>query len=167
MTTTAAILGLQSDPDLWGHLRFGFDFLDTLRVPSRDVYSFTGDRVWINHEWLFELLVALVQRSGGWGGIRLLVLAIAAATAIALAVRMQRRNSPGLENLPPPEAKVLPSGLKATELTPPSCPLRVALASPVAASHTRTVLSLQPRRTGPASRRAPCSPLPSPDPRAG
>ena len=36
----------------------------------------------------------------------------------------------------------MPSGLKATADTGPSCPLRVARASPVAASHSRTVPSL-------------------------
>src|SRR5208337_3772585 len=35
----------------------------------------------------------------------------------------------------PAEARVLPSGLKATSYTQPSCPLRVARDAPVAASH--------------------------------
>ena len=50
---------------MWGHLRSGFDFLDTFTVPSTDTYSFTGDRTWINHEWLFDVAVALIYRSIG------------------------------------------------------------------------------------------------------
>ena len=40
-----------------------------------------------------------------------------------------------------PEARVRPSGEKATLLTLPPCPLRVAMVLPLATSHRRTVLS--------------------------
>jgi hypothetical protein len=62
---TAVALQLSSDPDLWGHLRYGQDWLSTLTVPSSDVYSFTSDRRWINHEWLTEALFAFAYRFGG------------------------------------------------------------------------------------------------------
>jgi hypothetical protein len=62
---TAAVLGLRSDPDLWGHMRSGFDFLDTFTVPSTDIYSFTADQRWTNHEWLFDVVVALIYRGMG------------------------------------------------------------------------------------------------------
>jgi hypothetical protein len=62
---TAVALQLSSDPDLWGHLRYGQDWLSTLTVPSTDVYSFTSDRRWINHEWLTEALFAFAYRFGG------------------------------------------------------------------------------------------------------
>ena len=39
----------------------------------------------------------------------------------------------------------VPSGLKATDTTPSSCPVRVASSSPDAVSHSRTVLSLGAR----------------------
>jgi hypothetical protein len=62
---TAVALQLSSDPDLWGHLRYGQDLLSTFTIPSRDVYSFTSDRPWINHEWLTEALFAFAYRAGG------------------------------------------------------------------------------------------------------
>jgi len=64
---TGVVLGLHSDPDLWGHLRGGFDFLDTFTVPSTDTYSFTATagQSWINHEWLFDVIVALIYRTVG------------------------------------------------------------------------------------------------------
>jgi hypothetical protein len=43
---TAVALQLKSDPDLWGHLRYGLDMLATHTVPSVDIYSFTSDRPW-------------------------------------------------------------------------------------------------------------------------
>src|ERR1700732_1790133 len=41
----------------------------------------------------------------------------------------------------------VPSGLKATDQTKLSCPRKVRIASPVAASHRRAVLSLDPVST--------------------
>jgi hypothetical protein len=61
----AVALQLSSDPDLWGHLRSGEDFLSTFTVPSSDVYSFTSDRTWINHEWLTDVVLASAYRLGG------------------------------------------------------------------------------------------------------
>ena len=73
------------DPDLWGHLRFGLDLLETHRLTSIDPYSFTQDVSWINHEWLSELLLAIAYRVGGVFGLSLLKTAILAATVWALA----------------------------------------------------------------------------------
>ena len=57
-----------ADADLWGHLRFGADLLRTGHLPLHDSYSFTSDIVWINHEWLSELLfAALYTRLGAVG----------------------------------------------------------------------------------------------------
>ena len=38
-----------ADSDLWGHLRFGLDTIETHTLPSTDPYSFTQDLPWINH----------------------------------------------------------------------------------------------------------------------
>jgi hypothetical protein len=46
---------------------------------------------WNNHEWGFEVLTALVRLALGWGGLRLLVLAIAVPTAVGLAIVIGRR----------------------------------------------------------------------------
>ena len=49
------------DPDLWGHIKFGQAHLESGHLARFDPYSFTaGNREWINHEWLAELIFALL-----------------------------------------------------------------------------------------------------------
>jgi len=88
---TAVALQLTSDPDLWGHLRYGQDFLSTHTVPSSDVYSFTSDRAWINHEWLTEALLAFVHRFGGTIALAILAAALV-LTALVIAWWSARRS---------------------------------------------------------------------------
>src|SRR5437867_5197257 len=73
----------QADPDLWGHLRFGLDLLQTHHLTSTDPYSFTQDVPWLNHEWLSEVQMALVYKTGGVAGLALLKGALV-ATAVVL-----------------------------------------------------------------------------------
>jgi len=74
-----------ADPDLWGHLRFGLDFLDTGRVIRPDPYSYvTGDQIWYNHEWLAEAVFALVYRLAGAPG--LIWFKLLAAVSIGLII---------------------------------------------------------------------------------
>jgi hypothetical protein len=70
----AAILltATRTDPDLWGHLRFGLDWLETGLLPAIDPYSFTQDRPWVNHEWLSEVATAVAYSYGGVPGLVLL-----------------------------------------------------------------------------------------------
>jgi hypothetical protein len=81
-----------ADPDLWGHVRFGLDFLDTWALPSVDPYSFTQDRPWINHEWLSEAMMAAAYRGAGAPGLALLkaVLTLAVFVWIWRALRGAR-----------------------------------------------------------------------------
>ena len=74
-----------TDPDLWGHLRFGLDALSTGRLTSADPYSFTQDVPWINHEWLSEVLFAGAYRAGGVLGLVALKTTILVAVAYLLA----------------------------------------------------------------------------------
>jgi len=62
-----------ADPDLWGHLRFGLDIIQTGTIIQIDPYSYvtTGVR-WINHEWLAEVLFALAWTAGRAPGLILL-----------------------------------------------------------------------------------------------
>jgi hypothetical protein len=62
----------RADADLWGHLRFGLDLIETGRLIAVDPYSFTQDTPWINHEWLSELQMAWAYRAGGLPGLLLL-----------------------------------------------------------------------------------------------
>ena len=56
------IISLRSytDPDLWGHLRFGLDVIEQRRIVQVDPYSYlTEGYRWINHEWLMEVLMGI------------------------------------------------------------------------------------------------------------
>ena len=68
----ALALVTRADADLWGHLRFGLDLLDTRQLTSVDPYSFTQDKPWTNHEWLSELQMAWAYRTGGTTGLLML-----------------------------------------------------------------------------------------------
>lgn len=70
----------RADADLWGHLRYGLDALDTGELTSVDPYSFTQDTPWVNHEWLSEVQTALAYRLGGIAGLALLKGALVFAT---------------------------------------------------------------------------------------
>jgi hypothetical protein len=92
------LLMTPSDPDLWGHLRFGLDTLSSGHVVVPDVYSFTSDRPWINHEWLAEYLTAVSYRALGTSGLQLLKLAVGLC-AYALAMRSVGRCARGWARL--------------------------------------------------------------------
>jgi hypothetical protein len=89
VTNTAA------DPDLWGHLRFGLDMLASKSTHAVDLYSFTADRAWINHEWLSELLMGIGYAGLGALGLNLLKLGVVATVGgIALVIARQEHASP-------------------------------------------------------------------------
>ncbi len=75
-----ALIPTNSDPDLWGNLRFGFDLLASHRLSTVDPYSFTQDLPWINHEWLAQGLMALAYRLGGPAGLVTLKAVVGGAT---------------------------------------------------------------------------------------
>lgn len=60
------------DPDLWGHLRFGRYFLEAGPPPQPDIFSYAADGLWIDHEWLCEILFFLAWRNFGGTGILLM-----------------------------------------------------------------------------------------------
>jgi hypothetical protein len=68
----------RADPDLWGHVRFGEDIIDSTTIRLPDTYSFTSDKLWINHEWLTEIIMASAYRTAGDAGLVLLKLTIIA-----------------------------------------------------------------------------------------
>jgi hypothetical protein len=84
--TAVLLTPTRTDPDLWGHVRFGLDWLAAPGWPQVDPYSFTQDRPWVNHEWLSEALMAAAYRmAGGPGLILLKAAALGAAVAIVAA----------------------------------------------------------------------------------
>jgi len=58
------------DLDLWLHLRMGWWISHHGFVPNYDVLSGTiSGKPWVNHEWLFQVLVYQVQRVYGFNGL--------------------------------------------------------------------------------------------------
>ena len=58
------------DLDLWLHLRMGWWIVHHGFVPNFDVLSCTiSGKPWVNHEWLFQVLVYLVQKNFGFDGL--------------------------------------------------------------------------------------------------
>ena len=69
-----------TDPDVWWHLRTGQLTLANHAVFHADPYSFTrAGQPWINHEWLFDVLIFLLYRAAGFGGLIVTFAAVVAA----------------------------------------------------------------------------------------
>lgn len=80
-----------TDPDVWWHLRTGQIILQTGQVPHADLYSFTRlGQPWIDHEWLSQVLIYSLFRTGGYSA---LIIFFGAVAAIALLLVFAR--SPG------------------------------------------------------------------------
>jgi hypothetical protein len=55
-----------ADADLWGHVAYGRDVLQSGRLPATTTYSFTAEGYrWINHENLSEIVMAIVVDTVG------------------------------------------------------------------------------------------------------
>jgi hypothetical protein len=71
-----------ADPDLWGHITFGNDFLRTGHISQTDTFSYlTQGNSWIDHEWLTEVIFAKVFALAGASGLVFLKLFMAALIA--------------------------------------------------------------------------------------
>jgi len=65
MATRAA-----TDPDLWWHLRTGHLIVQNHKVFHADPYSYTRfGQLWVDHEWLSQVLIFGLYRFAGWGGL--------------------------------------------------------------------------------------------------
>ena len=61
---------LLGDADTGYHIRAGEYILQNLRVPHHDIFSFTSPPIeWTAHEWLSEVLFALVYKISGLSGV--------------------------------------------------------------------------------------------------
>lgn len=59
----------QTDPDYWWHVRTGRLILETGGIPRTDPFSFTSAGTsWVTHEWLTEVIFALIARQFGYIG---------------------------------------------------------------------------------------------------
>ncbi|MFN9719737.1 MAG: hypothetical protein ACK58L_13640 [Planctomycetota bacterium] len=58
------------EPDLWGHIQYGEDWIVSGSMPLTATHTFTAEGYpWVNHENLFELAVAVGQRTIGGHGL--------------------------------------------------------------------------------------------------
>jgi hypothetical protein len=81
-----------NDADTYWHIAAGNWMLDHHSVLTRDVFSFTfAGQPWDAHEWLSEILIAGVFRTGGWNGLHLLVAAAIGVTAATVAGYVRNR----------------------------------------------------------------------------
>ena len=64
---TLIALGVRgvTDSDIWGHMLFGINLLETRALPVADPYSFTSSQPWINHEWFSDVLFGFAYSHGG------------------------------------------------------------------------------------------------------
>ena len=59
-----------ADPDLWGHIKFGETVWQAGKVAVPDPFSYlTAGRLWLNHEWLSEVVFYLVFAATGPAGL--------------------------------------------------------------------------------------------------
>ncbi len=76
-----------ADPDLWGHLTFGRAVLDHGHLILHDPYSYSAaGHLWLNHEWLSELIDALAFDALGVFGLKVMKLCVAAITIAFVAL---------------------------------------------------------------------------------
>ena len=66
------LVDASSEPDIWGHIRFGLDVIAARDLPTVDPYSFTQDRPILYHEWLGAVLLGLAYSIGGISAVLLL-----------------------------------------------------------------------------------------------
>ena len=84
-----------ADPDLWGHVRFGQDVLAQRHLIFYDPYSYSAPgHLWLNHEWLSEVLMAATYNAFGTVGLKLMKFACSAATILFLALALEETESP-------------------------------------------------------------------------
>jgi len=81
-----------TDPDVWWHLRTGQLILQTHHIFRTDPYSFTrAGHVWVNHEWLSQVLMFSVYRWLGYAGLIFVFAAIVAAAFFVIFLRCEAR----------------------------------------------------------------------------
>jgi hypothetical protein len=80
---------LLQDPDTFLHIASGQWMLAHQALPFSDPFSFSMPGAhWPVHEWLAELLLALIYSSAGWGGLIVVTSACFAASATMLLRRL-------------------------------------------------------------------------------
>jgi hypothetical protein len=86
-----------ADPDLWGHVRFGQVMLTEGHIVWRDPYSYSApDHLWLNHEWLSELVMGALYNHLNVFGLKLMKLGCSALIIGFLAAAEGEAGAPTL-----------------------------------------------------------------------
>lgn len=88
------------DLDLWLHLGVGRYIVETQSIPSSDILSATiAGRPWINHEWLFQVILYMIYQQGGVDGLIAFQVGMVVITFILLLFFGYSREKLGFINL--------------------------------------------------------------------
>ena len=86
-----------SDPDLWGHIRFGQAVLREGNIIWRDPYSYSAPaNLWLNHEWLSELVMGAIYNHLNVFGLKLMKVGCTALIMIFLVAAESEAGAPTL-----------------------------------------------------------------------
>ncbi|WP_156255943.1 hypothetical protein [Sandarakinorhabdus oryzae] len=86
---------LFNDQDTNWHLATGQLILRSHAIPSVDPFSWpAAGRPWVTHEWLSEVLMALMYQAGGWAGLALLTATTLAVVLTIIAIRAGQSLAP-------------------------------------------------------------------------
>jgi hypothetical protein len=93
-TALASIRSNTPDPDLWGHVQFGREVIESKTLPTRTTWSFTSHGRWVNHENIAELALATAADQFGVAGLLTLKFGLT-SIILGLMIGMARRRGVG------------------------------------------------------------------------
>ena len=86
------VLKTAADHDLWWHVKTGQMILEQRGLPDADPFSFTAPGApWTNHEWLADVVLAVVYDAGGDQALSLLRTGLLLAAMAGLALLLWNR----------------------------------------------------------------------------
>jgi len=89
-----AIAPLRNSDAYW-QVRTGEIILDSGKIPDTDPFSYTiAGSPWNNHQWGYEILVALLYRCCGWAGFRIATAAIFLTLSFLIVFVIIKRHGP-------------------------------------------------------------------------
>jgi hypothetical protein len=81
--------------DLFWHLAAGHWILQTRALPDPDPFRFTSQGApWVDHEWLFQVVLATIENIGGLTGLWAVRIALALCLTVILWVAARRAGAP-------------------------------------------------------------------------
>lgn len=83
-----------TDLDIWLHLKTGQYIVQHHMVPVSDIFSYTiYGKPWIDHEWLFQVVIYLFYNAMGGGGLILMQRIVVVATFLILFFTFLKKNN--------------------------------------------------------------------------